>query len=91
MEEAKKVANENFDWNAFENDLGVYDQPKEQIGEAYDKTLSNIAANEVTEGTVIGINKREVVVNIGYKSEGIIPIWGFGKNRIWKAGERMGV
>ena len=60
MEEAKKVANENFDWNAFENDLGVYDQPKEQIGEAYDKTLSNIAANEVTEGTVIGINKREV-------------------------------
>ena len=34
MEEAKKVANENFDWNAFENDLGVYDQPKEQIGEA---------------------------------------------------------
>ena len=58
MEEAKKVANENFDWNAFENDLGVYDQPKEQIGEAYDKTLSNIAANEVTEGTVIGINKR---------------------------------
>ena len=51
MEEAKKVANENFDWNAFENDLGVYDQPKEQIGEAYDKTLSNIAANEVTEGT----------------------------------------
>ena len=74
MEEAKKVANENFDWNAFENDLGVYDQPKEQIGEAYDKTLSNIAANEVTEGTVIGINKREVVVNIGYKSEGIIPI-----------------
>ena len=63
MEEAKKVANENFDWNAFENDLGVYDQPKEQIGEAYDKTLSNIAANEVTEGTVIGINKREVVVN----------------------------
>ena len=38
MEEAKKVANENFDWNAFENDLGVYDQPKEQIGEAYDKT-----------------------------------------------------
>mgnify|MGYP006977834197 CR=1 FL=1 len=73
MEEAKKVANENFDWNAFENDLGVYDQPKEQIGEAYDKTLSNIAANEVDRRYVIGINKREVVVNIGYKSEGIIP------------------
>ena len=40
MEEVKNVvANENFDWNAFENDLGVYDQTKEQITEAYDKTL----------------------------------------------------
>ena len=89
MEEAKKVANENFDWNAFENDLGVYDQPKEQIGEAYDKTLSNIAANEVTEGTVIGINKREVVVNIGYKSEGIIPISEFRYNPDLKVGDKI--
>ena len=89
MEEAKKVANENFDWNAFENDLGVYDQPKEQIGEAYDKTLSNIAANEVTEGTVIGINKREVVVNIGYKSEGIIPISEFRYNPDLKVGDKV--
>ena len=48
MEEAKKVANENFDWNAFEDDLGVHDQTKEQIGEAYVKTLSNIAASELT-------------------------------------------
>ena len=91
MEEAKKVANENFDWNAFENDLGVYDQPKEQIGEAYDKTLSNIAANEVTEGTVIGINKREVVVNIGYKSEGIIPISEFRYNPDLKIGDEVEV
>ena len=91
MEEAKKVANENFDWNAFENDLGVYDQPKEQIGEAYDKTLSNIAANEVTEGTVIGINKREVVVNIGYKSEGIIPISEFRYNPDLKVGDKITV
>ena len=91
MEEAKKVANENFDWNAFENDLGVYDQPKEQIGEAYDKTLSNIAANEVTEGTVIGINKREVVVNIGYKSEGIIPISEFRYNPDLKVGDKIEV
>ena len=91
MEEAKKVANENFDWNAFENDLGVYDQPKEQIGEAYDKTLSNIAANEVTEGTVIGINKREVVVNIGYKSEGIIPISEFRYNPDLKVGDKIDI
>ena len=73
------------------NDLGVYDQPKEQIGEAYDKTLSNIAANEVTEGTVIGINKREVVVNIGYKSEGIIPISEFRYNPDLKVGDKIEV
>ena len=92
MEEVKNVvANENFDWNAFENDLGVYDQPKEQIGEAYDKTLSNIAANEVTEGTVIGINKREVVVNIGYKSEGIIPVSEFRYNPDLKVGDKIEV
>ena len=44
MEENKTVVtNENFDWNAFENDLGVYSQPKEEIAAAYDKTLSNVA------------------------------------------------
>lgn len=43
MEETKNVVtNENFDWNAYENDLGVYDHPKEEIAEAYDKTLSNV-------------------------------------------------
>ena len=50
MEEVKNVvANENFDWNAFENDLGVYDQDKTQITEAYDKTLSNVNVGEVVE------------------------------------------
>ena len=50
MEEVKNVvANENFDWNAFENDLGVYDQDKAQITEAYDKTLSNVNVGEVVE------------------------------------------
>ena len=43
MEETKTVvANENFDWNAFENDLGVYSQPKEEIAEAYDLSLIHI-------------------------------------------------
>ena len=92
MEETKKVvANEDFDWNAFENDLGVYDQDKKTITEAYDKTLSNIAANEVVEGTVIGINKREVVVNIGYKSEGIIPISEFRYNPDLAVGDKVEV
>ena len=63
MEETKNVVtNENFDWNAYENDLGVYDHPKEEIAEAYDKTLSNVNVGEVVEGTVTGITKREVIV-----------------------------
>ena len=74
------VTNENFDWNAYENDLGVYDHPKEEIAEAYDKTLSNVNVGEVVEGTVTGITKREVLVNIGYKSEGVIPVSEFRYN-----------
>ncbi|MFI3285103.1 MAG: 30S ribosomal protein S1 [Rikenellaceae bacterium] len=81
MEETKTfVSNENFDWNAFENDLGVYDQEKSAISEAYNKTLSNIAVGEVVDATVVGVNKREVVVNVGYKSEGIISISEFRYN-----------
>ena len=92
MEEVKNVvANENFDWNAFENDLGVYDQPKEQITEAYDKTLSNVAVGEVVEGTVTAITKREVLVNIGYKSEDVIPVSEFRYNPDLKVGDKIEV
>ena len=90
MEEVKNVvANENFDWNAFENDLGVYDQDKARITEAYDKTLSNVNVGEVVEGTVTGVNKREVIVNVGYKSEGIIPVSEFRYNPDLKVGDKI--
>ena len=92
MEEVKNVvANENFDWNAYENDLGVYDHPKEEIAEAYDKTLSNVNVGEVVEGTVTGITKREVLVNIGYKSEGVIPVSEFRYNPDLKVGDKIEV
>ena len=92
MEEVKNVVeNENFDWNAFENDLGVYDQDKAQITEAYDKTLSNVNVGEVVEGTVTGVNKREVIVNVGYKSEGIIPVSEFRYNPDLKVGDKIEV
>ena len=92
MEENKTVVtNENFDWNAFENDLGVYSQPKEEIAAAYDKTLSNVAVGEVVEGTVMSIGKREVVVNIGYKSEGVIPVSEFRYNPELAVGEKVEV
>ena len=92
MEENKTVVtNENFDWNAFENDLGVYSQPKEEIAAAYDKTLSNVNVGEVVEGTVMSIGKREVVVNIGYKSEGVIPVSEFRYNPELAVGEKVEV
>ena len=92
MEEVKKVvANEDFDWNAFENESSLYDQSKEQITEAYDKTMSNIAVGEVVEGTVTEINKREVIVNIGYKSEGMIPVSEFRYNSELQAGDKVEV
>ncbi len=92
MEENKNVANENFDWNSFENDLDLYGgQNKEEVTEAYDKTLSNIAVGEVVEGTVTEINKREVTVNIGYKSEGLIPVSEFRYNPDLKVGDKVEV
>ena len=91
MEQNKIVANENFDWNAFENDLGVYNQSKEEIAAAYDKTLSNVAVGEVVEGTVTEINKREITVNIGYKSEGLIAATEFRYNPDLTVGEKVEV
>ena len=62
-----------------------------QITEAYDKTLSNVNVGEVVEGTVTGVNKREVIVNVGYKSEGIIPVSEFRYNPDLKVGDKIEV
>ena len=92
MEVLNNVANENFDWNAFENDLDLYGgQSKEQVSEAYGQTLSNIAVGEVVEGTVSEINKREVTVNIGYKSEGMIQATEFRYNPELTVGDKVEV
>ena len=82
---------ENFDWDAFESEAGIYSDSKENIAAQYDQTLSKVQVGEVVEGTVIGLNKREVVVNIGYKSEGIIPIGEFRYNPELAVGEKVEV
>ncbi len=82
---------ETFDWNAFENDSAIYNASKEEIAAQYDQTLSKVQVGEAVEGTVIGLNKREVVVNIGYKSEGIIPISEFRYNPELAVGEKVEV
>ncbi len=62
---------EDFDWDAFENDGKSAANIAEET-KAYEGTLNNVSDNEVIDGKVISINDREVVVNIGYKSDGII-------------------
>lgn len=86
------VAPENFDWDSFENQDNIYGgESKEKIEEAYDQTLSNVVENEVVEGTVTSINKREVIVNIGYKSEGVIQAPEFRYNPDLKVGDKVEV
>lgn len=92
FEVPEQVANEDFDWNAFENDLDVYGgESKEQVTEEYDRSLSNVQVGEVVEGTVVGVNKREVTVNIGYKSEGVISVSEFRYNPELAVGEKVEV
>ena len=86
------VAPEEFDWDAFENEASIYgESDKTAIEAAYDQTLSKVVENDVVEGTVTGINKREVIVNIGYKSEGVIPAPEFRYNPELKVGDKVEV
>ena len=82
---------EDFDWDAFENDGTSSAEDRQAIEEAYDKTLSKIVENEVVEGEVTAVTKREVVVNIGGKSEGVIPVSEFRYNPELKAGDKVEV
>ena len=64
---------------------------KEDQEKAYDNTLNKVGDHEVVDGTVIAMNKREVVVNIGYKSDGIIPLSEFRYNPDLKVGDTVEV
>ncbi|MCQ2057453.1 MAG: 30S ribosomal protein S1 [Bacteroidaceae bacterium] len=92
MEDFKNIAPlQDFDWDAFENGSAGAGMTKEQLEQAYDGTLNKVADNEVVMGTVTAINKREVIVNIGYKSDGIIPVSEFRYNPELKVGDEVEV
>ena len=84
------VAPEDFDWDAFEND-GEAGEAKEETLAKYEQTLSKVTENEVVEGVVTAITKREVVVNIGAKSEGVISAPEFRYNPDLKVGDKVEV
>ena len=100
QEETKKVApvattsaeaDENFDWEAYANDDVIPASEKEELVNRYAETLSSVVEKEVVEGTVISMNKREVVVNIGYKSDGIISLNEFRYDPELKVGDKVEV
>ncbi len=92
MENLKNVAPiEDFNWDAYENGESVASASHEDLEKAYDDTLNKVNDREVVDGTVIAMNKREVVVNIGYKSDGIIPMSEFRYNPELKVGDTVEV
>ena len=77
---------QDFNWDEFENGT-VANISKEELDKAYDETLNKVADHQVVEGKVISVDKKEVVVNIGYKSDGIIPAGEFRYNPDLKEGD----
>lgn len=80
----------DFNWDEFENGTHA-EASKNDLTKAYDETLNKIQEHQVVEGTVISVDKKEVVVNIGYKSDGIIPASEFRYNPELKAGDKVEV
>ena len=77
---------DDFNWEEFENGTSA-SISKEELDKAYDETLNKVADHQVVDGKVISVDKKEVVVNIGYKSDGIIPASEFRYNPDLKIGD----
>ena len=92
MADFKNVAPlEDFDWEAYASGDSNTGASREAQEEAYAGSLNKVNDHDVVDGTVIAINKREVVVNIGYKSDGIIPTSEFRYNPELKVGDSVEV
>lgn len=80
-----------FNWDAYESVGGYTNEERTRLNSRYEETLSVIKEREVVQGTVVAINKREVVVNLGYKSEGVLPSGEFRYNPDLKVGDTVPV
>ncbi|MDE5809220.1 MAG: S1 RNA-binding domain-containing protein, partial [Muribaculaceae bacterium] len=90
-QEVKNSPIEDFDWEAFEKGETHGEKSREELTKTYDESLNTVKDKEVIEGTIIALNKREAVVNIGYKSDGIIPVSEFRYNPDIKVGDTVEV
>ncbi|WP_300919304.1 30S ribosomal protein S1 [uncultured Duncaniella sp.] len=86
-EEVKNSPIEDFDWEAYAKGETKGDKTREELTKTYDESLNTVRDKDVIEGTIISLNKREAVVNIGYKSDGIIPMSEFRYNPEIKVGD----
>ena len=91
MTEEVKTAVADLDWDAYEHGETRGNKSREELVKTYDESLNTVKDKDVIEGTIIAINKREVVVNIGYKSDGIIPVSEFRYNPEIKVGDQVEV
>jgi small subunit ribosomal protein S1 len=82
---------EDFDWAAFAEEGTYSNARKSELEAMYDKTLSLVGEGEVVDGTVISLNKREVVINVGYKSEGVVSLNEFRYNPELQVGDTVEV
>ncbi|MDF2436309.1 MAG: rpsA 2 [Bacteroidota bacterium] len=83
---------EAFDWNAVgKKGEGYSQEEREKLDSIYEKTLKSVAANEIIDGTVVAKNNKEVVVNIGYKSDGVVQLTEFRYNPDLKVGDTVEV
>ncbi len=89
--ENKETNPEEFDWDAYENEAVEETDDRKAMESLYEKTLSSIAENEVIDGIVVAMNKREALINIGYKSEGVINMNEFRYNAELKIGDKVEV
>ncbi len=90
--EEKTEGSEEFDWDSLEVGLEAYsEKEKANLEQLYNDTLNTVTEKEVLEGTIISLNKREVVVDIGYKSDGIVSVNEFRYNPELKVGDKVDV
>jgi small subunit ribosomal protein S1 len=89
---SKKQIPVDFDWDAFDKKSEKYNvAERAKLESMYDRTLSAINDHEVIDGVVVDKNNREVIVNIGFKSDGVIPLSEFRYNPHLKVGDKVEV
>ena len=92
MENLKDIVpGESFNWDSYEKGDSTPNVNRDELVKTYDETLGAMKDKEVVMGTVTAMNKREVVVNIGYKSDGIVPMSEFRYNPDLKVGDEVEV